>query len=452
MGRDHDQRAFRLHVRGFLVAGALALLSLSARATFVNLPPPSGVSGGTVTTGSDFDRLLGQPSNVFKGPKIPAPGSTVPTIPTALKLGAGAARALARASALGLAVEGVLWLKENCFEQQGGQWVRTCGAGAPEQSTGDEYRYVVNGNATAWLRNKPAACDAASPLANTFQKALGYASGYTVYNAQGACQMYGRDAQGADTANGTADLGQRGSGCPAGWYYSNTGQCVETPSFDTVTTQQIEDGMADKPLPPKIQPGVQLPLSESIPSIIISPDPANPAQSVPVRVPQGAPVPIPNTNPTTYKQPWTTITPAPTAAEPMRVDTKPESTTTNSPAPPSGPVQETGTQPNKTPEEKEPDLCEKHPEIIACQKIDFDTPDGEIPKEDRNVSFQEQSLFGAGQCPADVYANLGTLNGLHVKLIDWRTFCGWAVPLRALVIALAALTACFIILPGGRTE
>jgi hypothetical protein len=100
--------------------------------------------------------------------------------------------------------------------------------------------------------------------------------------------------------------------------------------------------------------------------------------------------------------------------------------------------------------EDPPTQCDKFPNSLGCAELD--TPSAEIPRETKNVTFQAEDLFGGGQCPADVMTTLSTLDGRSVKVIDWQTFCGYALPLRALVMGLAAIMAFFIIMPGGVRE
>jgi hypothetical protein len=87
---------------------------------------------------------------------------------------------------------------------------------------------------------------------------------------------------------------------------------------------------------------------------------------------------------------------------------------------------------------------------LGCAELD--TPTAEIPRETKDITFAPEELFGTGSCPADVSMSFGTLGGLNAKVVDWTTFCGMALPLRALVIALASIMAFFIIMPGGRVE
>lgn len=118
-----------------------------------------------------------------------------------------------------------------------------------------------------------------------------------------------------------------------------------------------------------------------------------------------------------------------------------------------GPTTTTTTNPGDaqpTKAEDPPTQCDKFPNSLGCAELD--TPSGTIPKETKTVTFQAEDVLGGGQCPADVMTTLSTLHGRSVKVIDWQTFCGMALPLRALVMALASIMAFFIIMPGGVRE
>jgi hypothetical protein len=218
-----------------------------------------------------------------------------------------------------------------------------------------------------------------------------------------------------------------------------------------LTPEQVEGEMACKPLPNILPPAVPYPLDPVLPSIW-NPDIANPPNSRPLRVPQGNPQPIPNTDPQQWRQPVTRWTSSPTLQDPWRMDVQPEDVTSTDPTG----IKEPTSVPTDTPtspKEDAPDLCGKNPDILACAKVpELDTPDDDIPRDQKQVSFTEESLFGSGSCPADVTMSFGSIGGKQAKIIDWQKFCGMAVPLRALVLALAALTAAFILMPGGVRE
>lgn len=95
--------------------------------------------------------------------------------------------------------------------------------------------------------------------------------------------------------------------------------------------------------------------------------------------------------------------------------------------------------------EPPPTQCDKFPESLGCSKLDV--PAGTIPKENKTITFAEESSFGGGSCPADRSFTSVTMHR-SVKVVDWTTFCANALPIRALVILLATFAAFLIVMPG----
>ena len=96
--------------------------------------------------------------------------------------------------------------------------------------------------------------------------------------------------------------------------------------------------------------------------------------------------------------------------------------------------------------------CEKFPDAIGCQKIDFDTPTGDIPKSTRNITYAAENLgFGGGSCPADAYV---TPHGMsQIKVFDWVSACGTITSyVKPMMLALAGFAALMIIFAGARPE
>jgi Neisseria meningitidis TspB protein len=184
----------------------------------------------------------------------------------------------------------------------------------------------------------------------------------------------------------------------------------------------------------------------------------------------------PNMPPTTDKKTVTTYEPAPTPGNPnaqRRIDTTTTTTTTTEIIPtdntltlkpkqtttttkkvtePDGSTSET-TESETTEEKdqpKEADLCEKHPDILACAKPELDTPDGEIPRTTKNVTFEEQSIWGGGSCPADKVMTLRS--GQQVTVWAWSEYCPFiAGPFKFVLLACAAFGALLIVMPGPQT-
>lgn len=89
--------------------------------------------------------------------------------------------------------------------------------------------------------------------------------------------------------------------------------------------------------------------------------------------------------------------------------------------------------------------CEKNPDSLNC--ADLDTPEGEIPRDNVTITYEAENLFGDGSCPADLTANMITL-GHSVKVWNWTKTCELALPLRALIMSLAAFAAFLIVMPS----
>lgn len=106
---------------------------------------------------------------------------------------------------------------------------------------------------------------------------------------------------------------------------------------------------------------------------------------------------------------------------------------------------ETTTETTEEPQEPK-DPCESNPERVGCAKLE--TPEGEVEKQTRTVTYAPEVLFGEGSCPASFTMVLAT-TGQTVTPWDWSAACDKVLPLRALVMALASLTALFILAPGG---
>lgn len=97
------------------------------------------------------------------------------------------------------------------------------------------------------------------------------------------------------------------------------------------------------------------------------------------------------------------------------------------------------------PTEDVPGMCDLYPDSLACQKLDAPT-DVDLTTQDRSVSITPDSGWGgAGQCPASRYIYP---QGQTIE-IPFTLFCTYAEGLRPVIIALAWLSAGFILL-GAR--
>nr|WP_315238088.1 IgG-binding virulence factor TspB family protein [uncultured Albidiferax sp.] len=210
---------------------------------------------------------------------------------------------------------------------------------------------------------------------------------------------------------------------------------------NVASADEFEELIKAKPMPWQVPNEVAAPYPVETP--VINPD-AYQAPSV-FKLPTGDPVAVPNTNPQQYKYPQTSIKPSATTAEPLRVDITTGEVLTTDPNATTTPNPQAAASATSTPTES--DLCEKYPEILACAKPDLDTPEVEIPRSEKTITYEEEQLFGEGSCPADLTHTLS--NGQSLKVWDWQYACEKALPLRFLIISLATFGAFLIVMPGS---
>jgi hypothetical protein len=127
------------------------------------------------------------------------------------------------------------------------------------------------------------------------------------------------------------------------------------------------------------------------------------------------------------------------------------STTTTTQTPTDSVTDAPKTAPNET-EQEETEKCKAGDKTLGCAEMD--TPEGEIPKTTKNITFTpEEGPMGSGQCPADQSMSFMSAPTIgSAKVVDWQSFCGVAIPLRAVILAMASIMAFFIVMPGGRVE
>lgn len=244
---------------------------------------------------------------------------------------------------------------------------------------------------------------------------------------------------------------------------------------------QYDDLFRDLPIPEGMPQRLPVPLPVEIPVINpfpvpspqrkVNPSPNDPPlpitspNSKPLRLPQGEPQLVPDSNPKRWEQPSIDIVPSPTPDSPWRVDVQPKkietsdgkplppvsTPNTNKPYLPDGtpnPDYDPAAEPNPnekpTPEEQK-DLCEKNPDILACSKPEFDTPDeADLQTVDKEVSISPESGWGSGgSCPAPRH-----LPGANLD-IPFTQYCDFMSGIKPIVLALAWLSAAMILI-GAR--
>lgn len=464
-------------------AGLLALFGASAHAGYAQLATPERFGGAypnftfaPSANDAKFGNIAFQPN----GLKVPVPG-TPTTMPAAYRFAANAPRVAAGVifmhPALRTAAGIAAWLAtaKIVWDEVEKRWKKEGdlnGDGGVSVSDGKEYHADYNGgsNYNAWFSSPSEACSNAVSQ-------MGVINAPNVFTMTGANSSYCSYSV-VPYANGKPQpsvqsgvyIASRDSSCPAGWYQTPAG-CIQTPPPKELGRDQFEDAL----LNPDKQPGwprvpADWPMPESVPWELPFPTPLpvqqpmiNPAPSTnpnplhnPKFVPTGDPVANPNYDPKAapspqnqpYIQPGIRVQPSPTPQEPWRVDLQPVNrpTPTTNPDPDPDPDTNPGDNDNPKPEEQQ-SLCEKHPDILACQKLD--QPEAkELAKEDINISITPVSGWGAenAACPAPRSVQVA---GRAVE-ISWQPVCDFATGLRPLVIALAWLSAVSMVIVVAR--
>lgn len=263
----------------------------------------------------------------------------------------------------------VAWLASAklVYDVATGTW-REVGDESTDQNT--QYRYMEQ----PWT-SLSGACQQAVAYQNQVDAGSGYSS--TLKSCKPGQAILTRKNQW-----GESDVGRplesrsvTSTGCPSGWTSTPAG-CL-SPQLDQPT---FVDKLAAQPMPSSVP--LELPYPSPLPieqpSPWINPTPGENPQSQPLRIPTGQPSPVPNTDPQQYRQPYVDIVPAPTPDNPWRVDVKPGETTSTNPNPAENPQPDAQDKPA---EEEDKSLCEKHPEIAACEKVEVtDKPLPDQPK------------------------------------------------------------------------
>ncbi|WP_167481102.1 virulence factor TspB C-terminal domain-related protein [Acidovorax cavernicola] len=215
-----------------------------------------------------------------------------------------------------------------------------------------------------------------------------------------------------------------------------------------MTPEQIEDAMAPKPLPNPLPGDFPYPLDPEAP-FIFNPTPGDNPQAQPWRVPQGNPVPIPNTDPQQYRQPVVRFTSAPTPGEPFRVDARPEDIVGTDPRGLTEPAPVTSGSPaGDKPEQF--DLCKEHPDIIACQVFKPDELQP-LPVKNKEVPLALNAEGGfptGGSCPQPKVVQLMG----QTFSFSMQPLCDFASGIKPLLIGFAWLSAALVFLGVARRE
>lgn len=363
-------------IKKALIAAA-SLLALSAHAGYAQLAAPQGFGGsaGSYTyAAAANDRVFGRVVH-SAGSLTANVGGQAVKMGAAYRFAANAPRFAARALfvnpyvAVGVGI--AAWLgSKYVWNDEEQQWKAIDGSAS--LSDGQLYRA---GFVEEWAQSKDAACNAAMAAANANPYAS--ESSKVVSCTPTAGLGFSMVTKAGNTTN--YSFLTKPSSCPAGWYITTAG-CTQTPPMRAVPEEEFVEDLAKRPMPQTVPQELPYPTPLPIeqPSPWINPTPGENPQSQPLRIPTGQPSPIPNTDPQQYRQPYVDIVPAPTPDNPFRVDVKPGETVSTDPNPVENPKPDGQDKPT---EEQDKSLCERHPEIAACEKVEVtDKPLPDQPK------------------------------------------------------------------------
>ncbi|HMN20105.1 MAG TPA: virulence factor TspB C-terminal domain-related protein [Ottowia sp.] len=246
--------------------------------------------------------------------------------------------------------------------------------------------------------------------------------------------------------------------CPAGWYVTMTG-CSDTRPVTDLTPQEWEDafGQHANKLPADLVRKVGGPVPVERPKM--NPQPGPDGEPAPFDVPQGRPVPNPNFDPEQdpstsnppFLQPTVRVIPQGTEVEPWRVEVRPydKPSLTDDPSP--LPIEQLpGGEGGSPPDGKPPGdlgLCEQYPDILACEKMGEVEP-VELETKEIDFQFDEVEGFAGGDtCPPPISVEVVG----HEIEFSWEPFCDSLTMIRPLMIAMAWLSAAFILLGARET-
>ncbi|WP_159912019.1 IgG-binding virulence factor TspB family protein [Pantoea sp. 18069] len=341
------------------------------------------------------------------------------------------------------------------YDEADRQWKKS---GSASDVISDGFEYMVSPS-NIWTSDPTSACMAAIPYRAT--QPGNWSVKEVIYSGAIPLSCVMKSINESESI-GDFPLGRRAStSCPAGWTITPAG-CTSGSQPVPVTQQEMvellnPDNHVGWPtsVPNELPLGTPLPVQLPVvnPSTGVNPFPK------PLFVPTGDPVKNPNYDPSKpqtadnqpFIQPGVNVTPRPTTANPWQVDIQPVERPQSGADPLPDEQQNPDTDPDDKPKEEDSkSLCEKHPDILACSKPDLDTPDGEIPRLNLDVSLQEENLFGGGACPADIYF---APHGLQqMKVWDWNKACGDITTYLKPILLICCTFAAFMILVPGRTE
>lgn len=419
----------------------------SAHAFYAGASPPSSwaqqaVGNVVKVSPSDVSFANGIRSKVAASVNV---GGRVVSIPVAYKFGPTAARVAATAAFLNPGLMGALavgsaayaayqWYQESGYELQDGVWKKRV------EGTVQGNWYTIQGGF-----GSTSASSTCSAFGESQNDATTSASGEVIFITEGnqICKVSRRRLSDGYVST-------------SGYQINITSTQIPSVTYQPVTQTEFEDGMASKPIPEGVPQKMPIPIWWPVQDPILNPSPApSPAVSPapvptpqPLRVPQGEPTPVPNSDPPTWKTPVVDIVPSPAPGEPWRVDVQPKDIVKTDSTPVTQPTPEAPPPAGETEAEKTPLLCEVFPDILACAKPDLDTPaEDPLDQVDRDISISPDTGWGSDNatCPAP-----RVLAGANIEF-SFDVICQGMAGIRPVVLAFAWLGAALILL-GARSR
>lgn len=412
-----------------LIGASLLVVAFGSHAGYAQVTPPVSVAGATVKTGSAGLSWINNAVRFNASLNI---GGRAITVPAAMRFAANAPRIVATAIVLNpyirtaVTVASLLQLAKIQWDDVNQTWKKT---------------EVVEGMYTYFT--------------------VGYGNNETFSDAYSACQYWANKQNMYNNIPNFSFFVLQESGR----YYCNTpaigGIWAEAYPIQLngaqekiipITNEEAIDKLHPLPfpndLPNDLPPDIVIPV-EPIPIINPNPDPLVNPVTRPIREPIGEPVPVPNTDPQQWKTPVIDVVAAPLPDQPWRVDIQPRDILKNDPSPITDPQLVNQEPSGQTQQEKTPGLCDMYPDILACQKPNFDTPTmDQIQTKDVAITITPDSGWGADNaaCPSPRH-----LPGANVQM-DFDILCQFMGGIRPVVLAIAWISAAMILIGFKRGE
>lgn len=289
-------------------------------------------------------------------------------------------------------------------------------------------------------------------------------SKYALYYNRGGSSPYDSGTGGVGAASTTWTGSQ--SSCYSGTYNLSTGKCDSTSAPHTVTesqlAQKIQQSSAtsadlfNKTLNDSVTQGVKVKDIGLVPSTVPASVTASPVTSTPETVQtQTSPNPDGSTTTTTIQE-QTTATPHPRGSTTGDAGVDWETSTTQTQTAhnnTSGVDQVTTTTTNagtSTTAQETPDYCVGHPDLVGCTPVGVLTDQiaPTVTSTPLPANFTPPSSV-SGSCPVPFTR---TLTSGQVVSFDYEPICTFAGGIRLVVIAMAFLSAAYIVSGSVRID